>query len=280
MTQLLYPDPVARLLTLGRPDQDMDYLALGLTAGHIPDLIRLATDEDLRWGEEADEPALWGPIHAWQALGQLRAAEAVEPLLTQLRFIDEEDDDWAGEELPRVLGQIGLAALPALGRYLADEAHGLWASAAAVNALEQIAEAHPASGPECAAILRRRLERYQANDPTLNADLIYALAKLRVTEAAPLMEQAFDAGRVDETVGGDWEDIQILLGLKEKRETPRRRSPLDDMLARMTEKLAAPPESPRPVPEAIQSWNAQVERRKLEKRLREPRKKRRGKRGR
>ncbi len=33
------------------------------------------------------------------------------------------------------------------------------------------------------------------------------------------MEQAFAAGLVDESVAGDWEDVQIELGLKDERET-------------------------------------------------------------
>ena len=62
-----YPPPVDQLLTLDMPDIHgvRDYVALGLRPEHIPDLIRLATDELLRWGEDSEEPALWGLIHLW-----------------------------------------------------------------------------------------------------------------------------------------------------------------------------------------------------------------------
>ena len=48
------------------------------------------------------------------------------------------------------------------------------------------------------------------------------LAELKVVEAAPLMEEAFAARRVDDMVMGDWEDVQIELGLLAERLTPFR----------------------------------------------------------
>jgi len=38
------------------------------------------------------------------------------------------------------------------------------------------------------------------------------------------MERAFAAGQIDLSVTGDWEDAQIELGLKTKREHPRQKS--------------------------------------------------------
>ena len=43
------------------------------------------------------------------------------------------------------------------------------------------------------------------------------------------MERAYAADRVDISIRGDWEDIQVELGLKAARETPR--PPLFPMLA-------------------------------------------------
>ena len=51
---------------------------------------------------------------------------------------------------------------------------------------------------------------------------------LQVMEALPLMEQAFAAHCVDMMVTGDWEDVQIELGLKAERETARWQSNLTD----------------------------------------------------
>jgi hypothetical protein len=45
-------------------------------------------------------------------------------------------------------------------------------------------------------------------------------------EVAPAMQRAFAADRVDLSILGDWEDVQVELGLKATRETPRTYRPL------------------------------------------------------
>jgi hypothetical protein len=114
-----YQDPIARLLDYGEcymagggpADLEwLDYVSdLGLTPEHVPDLIRLACDATLHTAE-AEDPAVWAPTHAWRALGQLRAVEAVAPLLELLR--GHADDDWVDIELPYVFGLIGPGAIP------------------------------------------------------------------------------------------------------------------------------------------------------------------------
>ena len=52
--------------------------------------------------------------------------------------------------------------------------------------------------------------------------------ELEAVEAAPLMERAFVANLVDESLRGDWEEVQMDLGLKPFRETPA----LDDVPVR------------------------------------------------
>ena len=72
------------------PDGDPNYVAeYSLTNEHIAALISLATE----WVDEPPEnDAVYGPVHAWRALGQLRAVEAVQPLLDVQDELDERDD--------------------------------------------------------------------------------------------------------------------------------------------------------------------------------------------
>jgi hypothetical protein len=63
------------------------------------------------------------------------------------------------------------------------------------------------------------MEKWEGNDDLVNAYLVDLLVELRVVEAAPLMEQAFAADSVDVFLRGDWEDVQVDLGLLEKRRT-------------------------------------------------------------
>lgn len=232
MSAPAYPSPVDRLLVKGDASGNAewpDYLALGLTDAHVPDLIRMALDEKLHWAD-SDSREVWAPIHAWRALGQLRAVAAVEPLLSLLPRIDDDGDDWVGEDMPEVFGLIGPAAVPALAAYLADDARGLWARVAAAHGLSHIGTRHPEARAECVASLAAPLERSAWAGPgdelTLNGYSVSFLMDLKAVEAAPLIERAFAAGRVDETVMGDWEDAQIKLGLKAKRERPRMGKPL------------------------------------------------------
>ena len=84
MSTANYPPPVDKLLTFGEcsPSPEWpDYLALGLGSEHVPDLIRMAIDEELNQAA-SDSLEVWAPVHAWRALGQLHAEAAIEPLLS------------------------------------------------------------------------------------------------------------------------------------------------------------------------------------------------------
>jgi hypothetical protein len=216
--------PLDKLLTLGdaRPTMSRwpDYRQYGLAPEHIPDLIRMATDEELNLAD-SDSPEVWAPMHAWRALGQFRAESAAGPLLSLLHWIDDNDDDMTNEEVPGVLGMIGPAAIPAVAEYLADASHGLWARVAAASSLKEIGQRHPDSRDECVAVLTRQLEHFEEQDRSLNAFLVGPLRDLDAVESAPVMERAFAANRVEIGVQGDWEDVQIDMRLRQERETPK-----------------------------------------------------------
>ncbi|MEP0872602.1 DUF1186 domain-containing protein [Trichocoleus desertorum AS-A10] len=222
-----YAPPVDRLLVFGHcrdsianwPDHPK---VLELGPEYIPDLIRMATDEEL-WLLESEGLEIWAPIHAWRSLGQLRAEAAIEPLLSLLHRMDDEGNDWIGEELPEVFGMIGAAAISALSTYLADKTHGLSARTAASEALVKIAEQYPETQEKSIAAIAHQLEQFTKNNPVLNGMLVAALLDLKAVEAAPVMERAFAANRVDETIAGDWEEVQLDLGMVSKLELRQRR---------------------------------------------------------
>ncbi len=224
MSAYNYQPPVDKLLTWGDPRKTRDRWpassAYDVGPEHIPELIRMATDEALHTAR-SDSQEVWAPIHAWRALGQLRAESAVEPLVSLMHRIDDDDDEWAQEDFPHVFGMIGPAAIPALGAYLADSSRGLWARVTAALSLATIGQQHPDSRAKCVAALMQQLEHFEDNDRTLNAEVIAALLDLKAVEAAPIMERAFAARRVELAVAGDWEDVQIELGLGQTRATPK-----------------------------------------------------------
>ncbi len=225
-----YTAPVDQLLTYGDggdSDEWPNYIALGLTDDHIPELIRMATDETLLWSK-SDAPEKWAPTHAWRALGQLRAEAAIKPLLGLFHFIDERLDDQMTDELPKVLGMIGPAAVAPLGDYLIDDSGGLHARIAVSGALGEVGKHHPDARAACVAELERQLRHAAKSDPSLNAFVIVALTDLDSAESAPLIKRAFAAKAVDYVVMGDWEDVQVTLGLLERRQNPRHWSVVRD----------------------------------------------------
>jgi len=216
-----YQPPVARLLTMGEserisPEQWPDYHELGIGPEQIPDLIQMATDEALNEAS-SESPEVWAPVHAWRALGQLRAVEAVEPLLEL--FDKLQDDDWVHEELPEVFGMIGPAALSLLAAYSADLSHLDFSRIGAIRSMEKIGKRWPDARSETIAILEERLKRFEENEPHVNGFLVVALVELGAKEAAPLIKRAFAQGYVDRMVMGDWERVQVELGLP-SREVP------------------------------------------------------------
>ncbi len=224
-----YASPVATLLTLGKPtldeDEWLDYPAQGLDETHIPELIALAIDSELHFRDE-DVPEIWGPIHALRALGQLRAVAAIEPLLLLLESML--DSDWVREDLPRVYALLGTGAIGPLAAYLEQTGHGEWARIMVGQCLQNIAEQHPEVRDQCVATLTERLKQSNEDEVEINAFLIDYLVNLHAVESLPVIRAAFEADAVEIFVTGDLEDVEIELGVRTERSTPRPRLRLFD----------------------------------------------------
>ncbi|MCI0704463.1 MAG: DUF1186 domain-containing protein [Planctomycetia bacterium] len=222
-----YNPPVAGLLKLGYPNTEsaLDYTAFGIRSEHIPDLIRMLGDKELL----ADEPEWYAHIHAWRALGQLHATQAIEPLLDLVAENATANDwsDWIGEEVPEALAEIGPEALVFASRRLNEQPqHGLVSDAYA-RVLQEVATKHPDQRAEAIAQLCRILETATNNTREANAFVIGYLADLKATEAWPAIEAAYATNNVDETICGELDDVKYDLGLGP--EPPSRRfSPMAD----------------------------------------------------
>ena len=252
MSATTYTSPVDKLLTLGepesvRPEKWSDYLEFGLSSEHIPDLIRMATDFELRSLEseedEEEEPEFWAPIHAVRALGQLHAEAAAEPLVNLLAEL--KDDEWMLEELPSVFGMIGPAAIPALIAYLADSSHDKYSRAYAADGLVENGKRYPESRLECIAVISKELATFEENEYEFNAFLIGDLTRLKAIEALPLIERAYEADRVDEFII-NLDDVYVELGLKEREVVE---SPFSEMFKAISAERAKKKETPSPSPE-------------------------------
>jgi hypothetical protein len=225
-----YAPPVAGLLKLGKIDprvEWLDYKARGIGREHIDDLVRMMLDDALI-EDDIDSPEAWGSIHAWRALGQLQATEAIGALIEARNRSHERGGDWFSEEAPELMALIGPAALPALAASLRDSSFDLyprWNSAECIGA---IGKRHTETRAECVALLSGELERLteapeEGEIDTLRAGIIATLVDLKAVEAAPLIERVFATCDVDEFIAGGWEDARYRLGLgppPQRRATP------------------------------------------------------------
>ncbi len=246
-----YAPPLDKLLTYGTPTfgdakEWPDYRKLGLNSEHVSELVRMVGDQELN-ESLAETEEIWGPTHAWRALGQLNADAAVEPLLVMLPKLIN-DDDWALQELPQVLGMLGPATVPKLAAFLFDKAQDESARVSVSDALGYLAEYYPDQRAEVIKTFSEQLEksRLGKSDEMVNAFVINNLVKLNAVESAPLIEQIYSSKNIDESIIGDWEDTQVRLGLLEARLTPPPRYNIGPELNLPTrrESLDAPDSAP------------------------------------
>jgi hypothetical protein len=192
----------------GTPDYVSDF---GLRPEHIPSLIEIARKRATE-GELAEDE--WAaPIHAWRALGQLRAVETVEPLLNMQNRLDEMGDDWYLEEFHGVFGLIGPPAVDALSEYLADRNNTEFPRISTAHGLCEVGKRHPEKRDHIIGVLTAQLANHEPAVYHLNAFLIAYLADLGASESAEVIERAFAANLVDETVCGEWAEIRKELGV-------------------------------------------------------------------
>ena len=226
-------DQESLLAALRQAGQHPDPALLGriraLGPAVVPALIALATDQRLLWAD-SERAEVWAPGHAARLLGELRAAEAVEPLLPLLEL----DQDWPREDLPEVFGRIGEPAFQPLRRLLFDRGRDQFARVAAANGLMHLARQHRELRGRVIAALVDRLQPSQtreADDATINGFLVSYLVDLHAVQAAPAIRQAYEQERVEVFIIG-YDDVTKGLGLPAEPRLARRRPSARSFAAR------------------------------------------------
>lgn len=200
----------------------------------------MVTDPELN---QADSNSLevWAPVHAWQTLEQLGAASVSGALLN---LLDDPENDWSHSEIPIVLGMMGAATLPDIQQYLADQTRDPFGRISAPTSLAEVGTRHPEARDQCLDLLAQQLAKKE-NDREFNGFLIAALCNLKGTEKAEDIKRAFAAKRVNLSIIGDWDEVQVQLGLKPRKEVPLRGftpnealGPISDILALLKDPLS------------------------------------------
>ncbi|BAZ18621.1 hypothetical protein NIES4071_105060 (plasmid) [Calothrix sp. NIES-4071] len=145
------------------------------------------------------------------ALGQLRATEAIEPLIALFHDVV---DDWNNFDLPKALGLIGGDAIPPLTKYIADSSREDYQRFAAASCFFYLAENYPDLRDKCVSVLTQQLESFAVNGQEFNAILVDELVKLKAVESLSVIKKAFSRRKVDTLLMGNWNDVQVGLRLK------------------------------------------------------------------
>lgn len=199
------------------PAGDPDYIRLfSLTERDTSQLLIIARQwiEPMDWPEEEDDMSPYAPIHAWRALAQLGAGEALPLFLEMIPLMNERGNDWDLEEFPDALGMLGSAVLPTLDTFLGDDSNAEFTRICVAHGLCKVAQHDPNTRDRVIEILEERLRHFDGNSQTLNAFLVSYLLDRGASESAESIERAYAAGRVDITVVGNWNTVREELGVK------------------------------------------------------------------
>ncbi len=213
---------IQQLMRIGQPDWNRewpDYIAeYQLNANDIQDLLALFKDDQIEPGE-GQPPQIWASLHAWRALGQLGDPAAIVPIIHS--FDTCHADEAALEELSTVIAMFGAPAIPALAEYWQRPGKDEFAYVMALDSLAKIAAKHPDTRDQILAIFANYMAEPEQAFRVLNALLIAHLVELEARELIDDISRLFAMECVDLSCNGDVEDVEIELGLRDHRSTPK-----------------------------------------------------------
>ena len=212
------------LFTLGEASRGSgdwpDYLQYGFDQSDEAALLELVADQSL-YTADGDSKEVWVPLHAWRTLGQLRSQRAVRPLIAL--FDELVEDDWALSELPKVMGMIGQTALEPLSGFFIEQNHDEFARVMALDGLCEIAQRHPDQRGDVLRCYKNYLQQPDTSTTALNGLLVSYLLDLDAKELIDDIRTLFNRQCVDISCAGDLEEVEIKLGFRTERSTPKPR---------------------------------------------------------
>lgn len=215
---LAVADKIKQLRRAGlRPAERLAQQIIQAGAAAVSPLIALATETDLL---HDDEPECYAPIHALRLLGELRAAEMIQPLLREfpleLYYQDEQLPRTWASEAPQMIARIGAPAADALWAIADDPDWHADGRGTALSALVSATMPAPELREPLVAGLRERLAR--CDDRQLAGHLILALGSLGVGEIYGEVMALYRQGRVDADILAPGVARQLLLS----KDAPKR----------------------------------------------------------
>jgi hypothetical protein len=207
-----------------------DYAKLGFTQDDVELLIEIALDYDFKYTDSSIEVEQYTPCHAIMALGQFEAVEALEPLLKRLDIF--EDYDYYREALIYYIRKIAYLKIDVLIDYFLDKDNFTGLRILVVEGMEEALKKDKIIDKKVEEAFIRYLQRDDELDDFLNPMVIFMLIDITKDRHIDLIRQVFDTKPVDTFYSGDFEDIEVRLGLKKERTKPREKNKLQKLMER------------------------------------------------
>ena len=195
-----YSPPLDELLNLGWQADEQAVSAFArrasLQASHAPELLGMVLDEGLRGGWPADA-STWAPLHALRLLGQLRAHQTAESLLTLM----EDENDWLSDLLPSVWTAMGPKAAPPLWDYLEQRAAPPQWRGNVIIGLTRMGQKRKSYRRDVIEGFIKLLEESPSGDEEANGYVVHALASLlKARQAWPAIRRVYEANKLDDSI--------------------------------------------------------------------------------
>ncbi|HHS92769.1 MAG TPA: hypothetical protein ENK82_05435 [Campylobacterales bacterium] len=201
---------------------------LNISEDNLEELIEIALDKDLELTNAQEEKDRYIPCHALQTLGQLGALEPFDEILERMDFFA--DDDYYISAVSYYLRKVGKHRIDKLFEYFLEQNNDDGNRLSILEVLEKFMKEGSDFNQQLEALLVVYLKRDDELYDLLNASAIFDLIDLSGAKHIDLIREVFEKKPVDTFYDGDLEDIEIKLGLREKRTKPREKNFLQKMV--------------------------------------------------
>lgn len=218
---------VAKLLSLGKDSlmkssRDSYVKKFGFTQDDVPQLLALAQDMDIYKHDYRDIPEdegieFYGVIHAWFVLSELEVAEFKEILIQMIE--DGNDDDWILENFVDLIKPYRKSMYEYFAEGVVLKDGSTWTRLCYIDTIKEMLKADEVSLQEVEKLIKEVLSHGENN--VVNASTMGICIDYKLTEHYELIKECYAKDAIDLMYNGDLEDVEIRMGLREKRETEK-----------------------------------------------------------
>ncbi len=226
-----YDGKVAQLLSLGRDklmkvDRYSYVEKFGFTHDDVDQLLMLAQDWDIYAHDYSDIPEdegaeFYGVVHAWHALSELEVSAAKELFIEMLEDGGDDDsaDDWILSDFRRLIKPFRKDMYEYFAECAQLGGYGVWTRLEYIDTIGDMLKAKEVEPQKVDELIVKILT--SGDNAIVNAGVISLCMDAKLIKHHAVIKQCFERRAVDIDHVGDLEDVEIHMGLREKRETER-----------------------------------------------------------